>query len=260
VTGLVPGLCSISFRALGADEVLALAEKGGLEAIEWGADVHAPPADLRTLRELAARCGDAGISCPSYGTYFFAGRTPTQEIGPLLDGALALGARTVRVWAAMGVVPGAPDEEREPVVDALREVAAAAERRDLDTGIEFHPGTLTQTAASTLELLRDAGSPRLLSYWQPEAGAVPERSLAELDAVLPSLAHLHVFSWDPDPQSRRPLDHLDVMWRAALRRAAGATTGTVPRCAYLEYLPDDDPAALVRDAGVLRRWIAEETT
>ncbi len=258
MSGLLAGLCSISFRSLAADEVLALGARAGLSAIEWGSDVHAPPGDPVAPRALAARCRDAGISCPSYGSYFFAGRSPAEEIEPLLDATEALGARTLRVWAAMGVVPGAPAVEREPVVAALRQVAAAAERRDLEAALEFHPGTLTHTAASALELLCEVGSPRLRSYWQPEAGASIAHSLAELDAVLQHLAHLHVFSWDPDPRSRRPLGHLEAMWRPALKRAAGADARTKPRCAYLEYLPDDDPEALMRDAAVLRGWIAEE--
>ena len=38
-----PGLCSITFRDLAVDDVVALAAEAGLAGIEWGADRHVPP-------------------------------------------------------------------------------------------------------------------------------------------------------------------------------------------------------------------------
>ena len=38
-----PGLVSVTFRALPADEVLRLMLRSGLGCIEWGGDVHVPP-------------------------------------------------------------------------------------------------------------------------------------------------------------------------------------------------------------------------
>ena len=38
-----PGLCSITFRDLSVDDVVALAADAGLAGIEWGADRHVPP-------------------------------------------------------------------------------------------------------------------------------------------------------------------------------------------------------------------------
>ena len=35
-------LCSVTFRALTPEEVLELAARAELDAIEWGGDVHVP--------------------------------------------------------------------------------------------------------------------------------------------------------------------------------------------------------------------------
>ena len=43
------GLVSISFRSLSVDEIIDLVKDAGLEAIEWGRDVHAPCDDVENL-------------------------------------------------------------------------------------------------------------------------------------------------------------------------------------------------------------------
>ncbi len=254
---VLPGLCSISFRKHEVDAVLRMAEESGLRALEWGSDAHVPPGDPTAAGALARRCRDAGLSCPSYGSYYFAGKSEDAELDALLDTTEALGASTLRIWAAFGTGPDSTAQERANVTDAVREAGVRAAGRGLEVGLEFHPGTLTETAASTLALLEGAGT-NVFTYWQPVAGAKAEDSLAELARVQDRLAHLHVFSWDPTPAQRRPLDFLEPMWRAALRQAAQERTFPVPRCAFLEYLPDDDPKALRRDAAVLAGWIDEE--
>ena len=255
---LLAGLCSISFRELTAEAILTLCAESGLKCIEWGSDIHAPVGDEVTARALATRCHDAGLHCPSYGSYFFAGRNPIEELPPLLDTAVALGSTTVRIWAPFGIGPDAAPDERKEVADAIAATAVMAAERNLALALEFHPGTLTETARSTLDLLESVGE-NVFTYWQPVAGATAEESSAELSLVHPRLAHLHVFSWDPTPADRRPLDHLETMWRGAIGQARQDRAFAGPHCAYLEYLPDDDPDALRRDAAVLTRWIKEES-
>jgi len=209
-------------------------------------------------RVLAMRCHDAAVACPSYGTYFFAGHSDPGEFDPILETAEALGASLLRVWAPFGVLPGAASTERDRIADALRDCADRAARRGIRVATEFHPGTLTQTAAGALDLLGVSGD-AVLTYWQPRPGEDSDRSLPELDAVLPRLAHLHVLSWSPTANDRQPRSHFESMWRAALRAAAHTPVQLRPRCAYLEFVPDDAPAAFERDAADLLRWIEEET-
>ena len=94
MTSIRSGLCSITFRALTTKEVLSVAVEAGLDGIEWGADVHVPAGELDVAADVADRCLDAGLACPSYGTYVVAGRTPGDEVARVVDTALALGVST----------------------------------------------------------------------------------------------------------------------------------------------------------------------
>lgn len=258
MTEVVPGLCSVTLRALSTDAVIELAARAGLRAIEWGADVHLPPTTpAAAARALARRCSDAGLACPSYGTYWFAGRSDAAELDPIFDIAEALGAPLLRVWTPFGIGPDAPEAERSRIAASLQTCVDRAARRELAVALEFHPGTLTETAASALDLIALSGD--VLTYWQPRPGDGEIEAIPELEAVADRLAHLHVFSWGAGYTDRRALAHREGLWRRALRIAASKPSSLSARCAHLEFVRGDSPDALIEDARALVRYIEEET-
>lgn len=89
---ILPGLCSVTFRRLSAAAVIDLAARCGLTGIEWGADVHVPPADLRGAVEVARRSADAGLTVLSYGSYLFAGQSPDGDGEPVWDTGVGIGS------------------------------------------------------------------------------------------------------------------------------------------------------------------------
>ena len=249
MTAMRAGLCSVTFRQLPAEAIVDLAAEGGVEAIEWGADVHVPPGDTATAEKAAARCADAGVACASYGSYLAVGRDPA-ETGPVIETAAVLGADNVRVWC--------PDEGGTvaDVARALDTIAMAAAEHDLTVSLEFHPGTLTETAASTLALLAEVEAPNVFTYWQPDPRLEPFQFLAELARVLEHLSHVHVFHWRADHR-RLPLAGAE-WWSGALRIVRGtAGRWTGPRVAFIEFVPDDDPEQLAGEVATLRTWLSE---
>jgi sugar phosphate isomerase/epimerase len=249
------GLCSVTFRHLDADEVIAAASGAVLEGIEWGGDVHVPTGEVARARQVAARCRDTGLSCPSYGSYVMAGATTPAEVAAAVDTACALGAPNLRVWAAWGVEPHADEAERRRVAEDLRVIADRAGAAGLSVSLEFHPHTLTATAASTIRLLAEVDRANLYTYWQPEPGADPVAARAEFATVAADCSHLHVFWWAADG-TRLSLADGAAAWAEVLadrteRRWSGE------RWAFLEFVPDDDPAVLGREADLLRRLVAE---
>lgn len=259
---IAPGLCSITFRSLGADEVLELAARAGIEGIEWGADVHVPPGGGATVEALAARCRDAGVEVVSYGSYLGMGPADGDETAAVeaeLDSAESLGAPMVRIWTEFGVNPESSTNERRRVIERTATLADAIAARDLVAALEFHPGTLTHTAASTNALLAALERPNLRTHWQPDPGLPGADALAELALVTHRLAHVHTFTWGPGGiVDRRPLAEGADLWTAALS-IADREGAPLPgrRFALCEYVRDDDPEQFVADVRTLRRWLEE---
>lgn len=241
------GLCSVTFRALPPSEVIAVAAAAGLRLLEWGGDVHAPPGDPGALRRLRDRTSRAGLTIPSYGSYWRAGQDTVAAFSNLVDAALALGATRIRVWAGQTDSESATNRTRKRVAAGLRDAAEIAAAQGLEVATEFHPGTLTDTADSTLRLLDAVDHPAVSTYWQPPPGQPDERALDGLRAVLGRLSAIHVFSWWPDRQ-RLPLGARESLWRRVIELAPSADL-------LLEFVPGDDRGVLAREARSVRSWL-----
>ena len=92
------GVVSVSFRQLSVDEVIRYTKEAGLDQIEWGSDVHAPYNDPERIAYIAKAQAEAGISCPSYGTYFKLGVDDTELLHGYASAARALGTDILRLW------------------------------------------------------------------------------------------------------------------------------------------------------------------
>ncbi|MGB8857768.1 MAG: TIM barrel protein [Ilumatobacteraceae bacterium] len=259
---ILPGLCSVTFRQLPIEAVALAAAEAGLLAIEWGADVHVPPGDAAAAHRATEASARSGITITSYGSYLQPS-APDGEIATVLDTAAALGARTVRVWTPFGVLPDCDPETWVTQRNGLTRIAAAARDRGLQVGLEFHGWTLTHTAASANRLLDEVGAANLHCYWQPvywvdELLDDSDAQLAQLHALASRLAHLHVYWWRG--RERHPLADGQQVWPAALAAAAEVPWSHGPRVALLEFVPDDDPRLLGREAAQLLAWLAPGCT
>lgn len=251
-----PGLCSVTFRSLEVDRVVELAADAGLACIEWAGDAHVPPGDTVAASRARELTEQAGLAVASYGSYLrFEGTD--EEFSAQLEGVItsarALGAPRIRVWAGSrgSVEVGARD--RAALVHRIQEFAECAAEHRIDVGLEFHGSTLTDEIGSTLRLLEEVGRDTVLSYWQPHQGMPSPDALDTVRQVLPSTSTIHVFSWWPTHE-RLPLAERADLWREVFRVLAADGSD---RDALLEFIPDDDPAILAREADALRTLIAD---
>jgi 3-dehydroshikimate dehydratase len=247
------GLVSITFRALSPREIVGLVSRAGLEGIEWGGDVHVPHGDLRQARRVRHMTREAGLEVASYGSYYRVGVDGMGPFEPIVDTTVELGAPVVRVWAGDRDSADADAAYRARVIHESRRVADLAERAGVAVAYEFHPRTLTDTNESARALLQDVAHGNVGSYWQPPPGAAVPVNLAGLEAVLPWLRHLHVFTWHGVTGERLPLADGEGGWMRYLRKAAATRRD---HYAMIEFVRDDAPEAFLQDAVTLQRWLS----
>jgi len=247
------GMLSITFRQLQPEEIIGLTVQAGLEAIEWGGDIHVPHGDVSAAKRVKQLMDEAGLVVASYGSYYKAGVNDPD--GPafeeVLSSAVALGAPAIRIWAGdKGSMESSP-EWRDQVTSDLIRVANQAEQHNIRIHLEFHGHTLTDTLDSTIELLEAASHANVRTNWQPLPHLSYEQQLESLDGVLPFLADVHVYYWQG--VVRFPLSDGSVSWAAFLDRIRSSA---VSDCfAMLEFVRDDDPGQFLEDARVLRRLL-----
>ncbi|MDB6169959.1 MAG: sugar phosphate isomerase [Verrucomicrobia bacterium] len=249
-----PGLVSITFRALPPAQIVALVRQAGLHGIEWGGDIHVPHGNVARAREVRELTIEAGLSVAAYGSYYRAGQSESNGLpfGQVLESALELGAPTIRVWAGTAGSAASGPEMRASVVADLRRIAAAAGSSGVTVSLEFHNGTLTDTADSAARLLDEVGHANLFTYWQPPLDRDTAGCAEDLRRLLPRVTHLHVYHWKPSSTVRLPLGEGAARWRDFLGVAARDARD---RHAMLEFVEGDAPENFLRDAATLKKWL-----
>lgn len=246
---LSTGIVSVTFRKLSPEAIVSLAAQAGLDAIEWGGDVHVPPGNLALAGQVRAMTENAGLKVSSYGSYFRVGDAATFQI--VLDTAEALGAPNIRIWAGSVGSAEADDNMRGRIVEEIRRMAELAQQKGIGLSLEFHDGTLADTETSSVSLIRSIASERVSLYWQPQIGVSQPSNLKTLTAFLPWLSNIHVFHYDLERQ-QQPLAAGESAWRAYIDALRSSNK---PRCLMLEFVKDGEVEQFLEDARTLKKWV-----
>jgi 3-dehydroshikimate dehydratase len=250
-----PGLVSITFRSLSPKHIIELAAKANIEGIEWGSDVHVPHGHPALARELATMTKDAGLCTAAYGSYYRVGNEPADLFQRMIDAALALETRIIRVWPGRTGSDQADAAARFKITEDALRIASLAAAADLKIACEWHGGTLTDTAPSAQILFADVDHPAFGTYWQPHRFMPVEECLVDMNAAKPHLQGLHVFHWDMHTGARHPLSDGEAAWREYIAAAAPALPDG--SFALLEFVKDDNPAQLLADAQTLQNLLTQ---
>ncbi|MFS0727530.1 sugar phosphate isomerase/epimerase family protein [Paenibacillus sp. 1P07SE] len=247
------GLLSVTFRQFACHEIVRLASQAGLDAIEWGGDIHVPHGDQAIAREAAAITADAGLVVASYGSYYRAGVSEDAGLAfeTVRDTAAELGAPAIRVWAGNRGSDKADEAYWEAVRHDLHRAGKLAAEAGMEIHLEYHANTLTDSRISVQRLMSALEHPAIRMNWQPPTAWSVEERLAGLRDILPRLASLHVFQWEPGV--RLPLAEGAAEWAAYFELVA--QTGR-SHYAMLEFVREDDPGQFLTDAGELQRLVA----
>ena len=242
------GLVSISFRALQPDEILKLVKDSGLEAIEWGGDVHAVAGNLPLAKQIAGATRALGLRMPEYGSYYRIGFSEPAHFEEVLASARVLGTPIIRVWAGKKSPSLVTPEEYEAIVADARRICLMAP--DMTICLECHNNTLTEDYETALRFLRDVDCANFQMFWQPNQRQDHQYNLDALRALLPYVHSVHVFSWEGS--DKLPLAALTDRWMEYLRILRNSPREEI--FLMLEFMHDNDPASLPDAAATLNGW------
>lgn len=185
-------LISVTFRKKSIEEIARIAREGGLNAIEWGGDKHVQPGNKEAITLANKVCADNGLSVSAYGSYYRC--NDGEDFGAVLETALALNTKIIRVWAGGGFRHSSEcsPEYRTQITENLRKAVTMATEAGCIVATECHPNTLTDCLSSHQQLLADV--PGLYTYWQPFYGLTKDENLASILALGNKIVNVHIFS------------------------------------------------------------------
>lgn len=248
---ITPGLLSVTFRKLSPREIVGLARDAGLQVIEWGGDIHVPPGDAATAREVRRITEDAGLAVAAYGSYCRLCASDAPDFSAALESTVALGAPEIRVWAGNKGTFESDDSHFQAVVAESLRLADFARNAGIVLAFEFHGGTINDTYEASRRLLDAAAHPAIKTYWQPPLQVPDAESLDGLRGILPRVRDVHAFHWTVEENVgliRHPLSEGVAFWSQVfdILRGSGGDHAVM-----LEFVRDDSPEAFSEDSRAL---------
>ena len=243
------GVVSVSFRQLSVDEVIRYTKEAGLDQIEWGGDVHAPYNDPERIAYIAKAQAAAGISCPSYGTYFKLGVDDTELLHGYAEAARALGTKILRLWCGNKNYTDLTPEEREFMISECKKAARIAEEEGVILCMECHQKSFTNVLEGALDLMRSVNSPAFRMYWQPSTTAPVEDNIKYARGIKDYVDTIHVFYYK-DGKKAYLKDGAEE-WKRYLSEFEN------DKKLLLEFMPDGSPDSLRGEAAALTAIAAE---
>lgn len=241
-------IASVTFRSKTIQEIVLIAQTAGLNAIEWGGDVHVPPGNREAACAALYNTKACGLTISAYGSYY---RCRNQEdFLPVLETALLLETSVIRIWAGTVSSRLVSLENRLDIVRCLRNIVRLATICGCRVVTEYHADTLTDTLESTQRLLDEV--PGLRTLWQPPIGLTQVENLAAVTCLKGQIEGFHVYHRDKQGACR-PLLEGKKDWASYLT----ATQETPPCFATLEFVRDNSEQQFYKDALTLHQLLKE---
>ena len=237
------GVVSVSFRQHSPREIIQAASNAGLDCIEWGSDVHAPCNNADAISEIVALQKEFGISCSSYGTYFYLGRDDVAELHDYAAAAKRLGTDILRLWCGTKGSAEYSEDEKQEFFDLCKRAAQIAQEENVRLCMECHAHSYTDEPDAALELMHYVNSPHFLMYWQANQNESLEYNLGYAKLIAPYTVNLHVFNMTGTVNS--PLAEAKDTWRQYIDIFGG------DRALLLEFMPDNKIESLEAEAKAL---------
>ncbi len=243
------GLTSVTFREKSVDEIIDIAKRSNIYTIEWGADGHVTPLDAENAVTVYNKCQANGIETLSYGSYYRGG--DIEEFIPILNTAVILHAKTIRIWAGRINPYDITDSQFEVLVNNIKKAAQLAEAENISISLEYHRKTMTQTKEGALKLLQAINMPNVFTYWQPNPDISLQEKLEEISLLAPYISHFHVFSWDVG-NVFMPFEFGLNEWTRYLNAAKKYKLNPL---LIMEFVKDSTEQQLIEDLASLRKII-----
>ncbi len=245
---LKTGLVSVTFRNLSTDEIIEIVKKAQLDGIEWGGDIHVPHGDIVRANDVYKKCKEEGIVVSAYGSYLRLGTVGVKNsFEYILETASALNTPTMRVWSGKVDSKNADGSYKEQIIEETYLLCKKASAYNIDIAFEFHGGTLTDNAFTTLELIKAVNLPNLKTYWQMSDFVSAEQRLESFELLMPYLSNIHVFY--QSFYDRWCLNEARSIWEGHLEKAK---TLLGIHFAMLEFVKNNSVEQFFEDAIVLK--------
>lgn len=240
------GLASVTFRNKSIEEIVSLCRDAGIGYIEWGADVHVKTAD--DAKKAKMLCDDAGITIPSYGSYYRVGSGDGDEWLTLCENAKLMGARSIRVWLGSKNSEDTSEKEYATLLEDLKKICEKAAEYELLVCPECHDYTFNNDTSAFLKISRDLNMPKFKTYFQSRYFRM-DYDLDRIEKTFDHIENIHISYSDlkkEQADKEKNEDYIDIL----LNRFKDKNYSGI---VFIEFTENAEEESLLRDVERLRK-------
>lgn len=193
------GLASVTFRNKSIEDVVSIAAKGGVEYIEWGADVHVKNED--DARKAKQLCDEKNIKISSYGSYYTVGKNDKDEWEMICRTASLMSASSVRVWLGNKDSQITDENEYLNILSDAKSMCETAEKYNLIICPECHDNTYNNDTDAFLKIRHDIDKDNFRTYFQSRYFRM-DYDLDRIDRTFDFIENVHVSYRDLNREQR----------------------------------------------------------
>lgn len=246
------GFTSVTFRKKTIEEVCAIAYENNIKNIEWGGDIHLPPADEKAIKRINESCKKYGLKSVSYGSYYKLGCNDFVLFEKIVDTANKIGAKTIRIWQGEKSSKDVTDFELQNMIEETKIFADTAIKKDITIAFEFHKNTNNDNGQSSIEFIKSVNKPNVKTYWQPFS---TNDDIKNLKTVIPYLACVHIFEWN-EKGKRYSLKHGRQKWLDFL---CIIKSENIKPVLIMEFVKHNSKKQFAKDVKILKKLIEQDS-
>lgn len=241
------GLASVTFRNKSMEEIVSLCKKAGVGFIEWGADVHVKTAEDAKKAKLL--CDEAGISIPSYGSYYRVGSKNAEEWLLLCENARLMDAGSIRVWLGNKNSEDTGEEEYRNLLADLGDICERAQSYGLLVCPECHDYTFNNNTFAFLRMHSDLGKDNFKTYFQSRYFRL-EYDLERIEKTYDFIENVHVSYSDMKKEQATTVKNEGYMDILLEKFREKDFDGVV----YIEFTENAEEKSFLQDVENLRKF------
>ncbi len=205
------GLASVTFRNKSIEEIVSLCKNAGVGFIEWGADIHVKTAD--DAKKAKQLCDGAGLTIPSYGSYYRVGSGDEDEWLSLCENAKIMGAKSIRVWLGKKNSEDTSEKEYAALLADLKKICEKAAEYGILVCPECHDYTFNNDTSAFLKISRDLNMPNFKTYFQSRYFRL-EYDLDRIERTFDFIENIHISYSDlkkEQADKEKNEDYIDIL-------------------------------------------------
>ena len=236
------GITSDMLNSLTADEIILLAKKHQLTAVEWN-DRHIPIGNIAEAKRIASLAQNAGIKSLGYQPSYNPMADNSLQFEDILQTAVALQTSVITLSPFLHT----EKNDLTDYIEAVQKLADIAATADCEICLSCCADSYLDSYIHIHQFIKQVNRLSVSVNWQPNRTSSLLYNIYELKMLAPYVHHVYIVYSDPSEQHAAPIVEGQDEWQQYLKVLSGNGKALL----FKHYLPE----SFSSECSLMQDWI-----